>query len=60
MATKNNITGDTLITKVNNKNYEDNYDKIFGRKQNDSKQDDLDNSRSREDNGVLCEGEQPK
>ena len=32
MATKNPITGDALITKVNNKAYEDNYDKIFGNK----------------------------
>ena len=31
MATKNPITGDALITKVNNKAYEDNYDKIFGK-----------------------------
>lgn len=32
MATKNDITGDTLISKVNSKQYEDNFDKIFGKK----------------------------
>lgn len=26
---KNDVTGDKLISKINNKNYEDGYDKIF-------------------------------
>ena len=29
MATKNDVTGDSLISKKNNKAYEDNYDLIF-------------------------------
>lgn len=29
MASKNDITGDKLISKVNNKNYDDGYDRIF-------------------------------
>ena len=32
MATSNDITGDSLISRVNSKSYEDNYDKIFGSK----------------------------
>lgn len=32
MATTNDITGDKLITKSNNDNYRDNYDRIFGKK----------------------------
>lgn len=32
MAAKNDITGDSLISKVANKNYADNYDRIFGKK----------------------------
>lgn len=32
MATKNDITGDSLVSKTNSKAYEDNYDKIFGKK----------------------------
>lgn len=32
VATKNDITGDALISKVNNKQYEDNFDRIFGKK----------------------------
>lgn len=32
MAGKNDVTGDSLISKVNNKNYEDGYDRIFGKK----------------------------
>jgi hypothetical protein len=32
MATKNEHTGDSLISKINTKEYEDNYDKIFGKK----------------------------
>jgi len=31
MASKNDITGDTLQTKVPTNNYRDNYDKIFGK-----------------------------
>ena len=30
MAAKNDITGDSIISKVNSKAYEDNIDKIFG------------------------------
>lgn len=29
MATKNDVTGDSLISKVNTQAYEDNYDLIF-------------------------------
>ena len=32
MATKNDITGDNLISKKNTKAFEDNYDRIFGKK----------------------------
>ena len=33
MATKNDITGDSLISKTNSKEYENNYDKIFRKKE---------------------------
>jgi len=32
VATKNDITGDSLITKAANENYRNNYDLIFGKK----------------------------
>jgi len=32
MASKNDITGDSLISKTNSKAYENNYDLIFGKK----------------------------
>lgn len=32
MATRNDITGDSLVSKTNSKAYEDNYDKIFSKK----------------------------
>lgn len=32
MATKNDITGDSLISKTNNESYRNNYDLIFGKK----------------------------
>lgn len=31
MATKNDITGDSLISKVNSETYRNNYDLIFGK-----------------------------
>jgi hypothetical protein len=33
MAAKNDITGDSIASRVNNKQYEDNYELIFGNKQ---------------------------
>lgn len=35
MATKNDITGDSIISKTNTKQYEDNWDRIFGKKKKD-------------------------
>jgi len=32
MASHNEITGDALVSKRNNDNYRDNYDRIFGKK----------------------------
>lgn len=32
MAAKNDITGDALISKVNSKEFEDNFDRIFRKK----------------------------
>lgn len=32
MATTNDITGDALISKINNKAFEDNFDRIFRKK----------------------------
>ena len=32
MASHNDITGDALVSKRNNDNYRDNYDRIFGKK----------------------------
>ena len=32
MATKNDVTGDTIQSRTNNKKYSDNWDKIFGKK----------------------------
>ena len=32
MASANGITGDSLVNKPNSKEYEENYDKIFGKK----------------------------
>ena len=35
MTAKNDVTGDLLKSKTNNKKYADNYDRIFGKKKND-------------------------
>ena len=35
MTAKNDVTGDLLKSKTNNKKYTDNYDRIFGKKNND-------------------------
>lgn len=37
MAATNDVTGDRLVSKANNKDYRDNYDKIFGKKDADKK-----------------------
>ena len=34
MATRNDITGDALVSKRSNENYRNNYDLIFGKKKN--------------------------
>lgn len=36
MIAKNEHTGDLLKSKTNNKKYADNYDRIFGKKDNDT------------------------
>lgn len=35
MTAKNDVTGDLLKSKTNNKKYADNYDRIFSKKKND-------------------------
>jgi hypothetical protein len=40
MATKNDVTGDTLKSRVSNKNYNDGWDRIFGNKNQKEKQQD--------------------
>lgn len=37
MASRNEITGDALVSKKNNDNYRDNYDRIFGKKKQEKK-----------------------
>ena len=39
MVAKNDITGDSIKTKVNSKAYSDNYDRIFGKKQKNTTSD---------------------
>jgi hypothetical protein len=56
MATKNDMTGDTLISRVSNKNYNDGGDRIFGKKSQKEKQQDMtelngDGNRERGRNG---------
>ena len=34
MATKNDITGDALISRVSNDKYAEGYDRVFGKKKN--------------------------
>ena len=56
MATKNDMTGDTLISRVSNKNYNDGWDRIFGNKNQKEKQQDMtelngDGNRERGRNG---------
>ena len=41
MATKNDVTGDTLKSRVSNKNYNDGWDRIFGNKNQKEKQQDM-------------------
>ena len=56
MATKNDMTGDTLISRASNKNYNDGWDRIFGKKSQKEKQQDMtelngDGNRERGRNG---------
>lgn len=56
MATKNDVTGDTLKSRVSNKNYNDGWDRIFGNKNQKEKQQDMtelngDGNRERGRNG---------
>ena len=37
MVAKNDITGDSIQSRKNNKAYEDNFDRIFGKKKEDDK-----------------------
>jgi len=37
MATKNDVTGDSIKTKTNSKKYRDNWDRIFGNKKKEKK-----------------------
>ena len=37
MAGKNEITGDNLISKVNTKSYDDGWERIFGKKEDEKK-----------------------
>ena len=41
MATKNDVTGDTLKSRVSNKNYNDGWDRIFGNKNQREKHQDM-------------------
>ena len=41
MAKKNDVTGDTLKSRVSNKNYNDGWDRIFGNKNQKEKQQDM-------------------
>ena len=56
MATKNDVTGDTLKSRVSNKNYNDGWDRIFGNKNQKEKHQDMtelngDGNRERGRNG---------
>ena len=39
MATRNDITGDAIQSRTNNKKFADNWDKIFGKNKEDKKED---------------------
>lgn len=44
MATKNDVTGDNIQSKVNSQAYKDNWDLVFGKKkddQNEAKKDEI-------------------
>jgi|TARA_B110000285_G_scaffold43061_1_gene47857 hypothetical protein len=49
MATKNDITGDELKSKNNTKAYEDNYDRIFGKKKKEKTFNDIANEHPAQD-----------
>ena len=38
MATKNDITGDALVTKVPSRSYDEGWERIFGKKNKDAEQ----------------------
>jgi|TARA_B110000908_G_scaffold142511_1_gene170744 hypothetical protein len=64
MATKNDITGDTIQTKIGGKDYADGWDRIFGNKNQKHKQQDLtelnaDGNRDRGRYGEDLEKEHP-
>lgn len=39
MATKNDITGDALVTKVPSRSYDEGWERIFGKKSKETKDD---------------------
>ena len=43
MASRNDITGDEIKSKASNKAYEDNYDRIFGKKKEKTLKDSINN-----------------
>ena len=49
MASKNDITGDEIKSKASTKAYEDNYDRIFGKKKITDEEDYPDNSETLQD-----------
>lgn len=49
MATRNNITGDRMVTKTTSEEYRNNWDAIFGKKKEAVKEDEEDNPLTSED-----------
>ena len=53
MATKNDITGDSLVSRGPTDSYRDNYDRIFGKKNKVVEEEEEDKSCDEEEDGTL-------
>ena len=58
MATKNDITGDSLISKTNSEAYRNNYDLIFGKGKNNVKRTGLHDGTVEQSSGISGEAYQ--
>jgi len=55
MSTKNDITGDSLVSKASNEAYRNNFDNIFGKKKEQQTVNEYDDEHDHEDGEWTCD-----